>query len=70
MTENDPLIGQNELAWLPQALLLAEPALLLEGDVLRPGDLCPRCHTAALDYDGLLNLACPGCGFTLSGCFT
>ena len=29
---------------------------------LRAGDLCPVCGKAALDYDGMLNLACPGCG--------
>jgi hypothetical protein len=24
--------------------------------VLLPRELCPRCHSAPLDYDGLLNL--------------
>lgn len=37
---------------------------------LRPGDLCPRCWEERLDYDGLLNLGCPKCGFKLAGCFT
>jgi Zn finger protein HypA/HybF involved in hydrogenase expression len=37
---------------------------------LRAGDLCPNCHSERLDYDGLLNLACPKCGYALSGCFT
>jgi hypothetical protein len=36
----------------------------------REGDLCPVCHTERLEYDGLLNLACPKCGYALSGCFT
>lgn len=36
----------------------------------RAGDLCPRCRQARLDYDGLLNLVCPQCGFTAGGCFT
>ena len=37
---------------------------------LRCGDLCPQCHAAQLDYDGLLNLACLKCGYSLGGCFT
>lgn len=37
---------------------------------LRVGDLCPKCFVGHLDYDGLLNLACPNCGFTVGGCFT
>jgi hypothetical protein len=37
---------------------------------LRAGDLCPKCQSERLDYDGLLNLACPQCGYALSGCFT
>jgi hypothetical protein len=37
---------------------------------MREGDLCPRCREVRLDYDGLLNLSCPKCGFTLAGCFT
>jgi hypothetical protein len=34
------------------------------------GDLCPNCQSAKLDYDGMLNLTCPQCGYTLAGCFT
>ena len=38
---------------------------------LRAGDLCPKCKTERLDYDGLLNLVCPKCGGVFgSGCFT
>jgi len=37
---------------------------------LRSGDLCPKCHQDRLDYDGLLNLACPVCGFAIGGGFT
>lgn len=33
---------------------------------LRAGDLCPKCQVERVDYDGLLNLACPQCG-TLDG---
>ena len=37
---------------------------------LRAGELCPQCQTERLDYDGLLNLACPKCGVVAGGCFT
>lgn len=36
----------------------------------RQGDICPRCSTGCLDYDGLLNLSCPECGYAQAGCFT
>jgi len=36
----------------------------------RAGDLCPQCGQARLDYDAVLNLACPVCGFALAGCHT
>ena len=37
---------------------------------LRAGDTCPICQVDQLDYDGLLNLACTRCGFSLGGCFS
>lgn len=37
---------------------------------LRAGDLCPQCKQKRLDYDGLLNLSCPNCGYAVGGCFT
>lgn len=37
---------------------------------VRAGDLCPKCKEERLDYDGLLNLTCPNCGYALGGCFT
>jgi len=37
---------------------------------LRAEDVCPACQKGRLDYDGLLNLACAACGYSLSGCFT
>ena len=37
---------------------------------LRSGDQCPSCQQDTLDYDGLLNLTCPSCGYAVSGCFT
>jgi len=30
---------------------------------LRQGDRCPRCKKAKLEYNGLIQLACPRCGF-------
>ena len=42
-----------------------EPGAMLKP--LRSGDLCPHCGAGRLDYDGLLNLACPICGYSLSG---
>ncbi len=36
----------------------------------RPGDLCPKCHTETLDYNGLMLLVCPLCGQIEGGCFT
>lgn len=37
---------------------------------LRSGDLCPNCWQGRMDYDGLLNLTCPKCGYARGGCFT
>ena len=37
---------------------------------LRAGDHCPHCHIGKMDYDSLLNLICPECGYTHAGCFT
>jgi len=37
---------------------------------LKAGDLCPKCRKGYLDYDGMLNLTCPECGYSLAGCFT
>jgi len=49
-------------------------ALGLAGEVEvkepRAGDICPNCGEGVLDYDGLLNLACPECGYAIPGCFT
>lgn len=34
------------------------------------GDICPQCQIGRIDYDGMLNLSCPECDYSLSGCFT
>lgn len=36
----------------------------------RSGDLCPACRDSKIDYDGLLNLTCLGCGFVITGSCT
>jgi uncharacterized protein (DUF983 family) len=37
----------------------------------RPGQKCPQCGKGKLDYNGLLNLVCPACGYAaVSGGFT
>lgn len=36
----------------------------------RPGELCPNCGQGVMDYDGLLVLKCPACGFSQAGCST
>ncbi|NWG34002.1 MAG: hypothetical protein HXY42_06135 [Chloroflexi bacterium] len=33
----------------------------------RPGQKCPECGEGRLDYDGLLQLVCPACGYLASG---
>lgn len=47
-----------------------EMALLIPTQEFRRGAPCPNCGDGILDYDGMLNLSCPVCGFSLSGCFT
>jgi len=37
---------------------------------LKPGDPCPVCLNGSLDYNGVLNLECSECGYTIGGCFT
>ena len=41
-------------------------------EVVNPkaGDTCPQCQIVKIDYDGMLNLSCPDCGYTLAGCST
>jgi hypothetical protein len=36
----------------------------------RVGEICLRCQAAQLDYNGLLQLACPQCGVIETGAFT
>lgn len=57
----DRLPGERDLSPAPGFRLTVE---------LRAGDLCPACQEVCLDYDGLLNLSCLGCGYTMAGGFT
>ena len=63
--------GSVSLESAPFVVTLAE---MPPGDPKQPaphaGDPCPHCHAGQLDYDGMLNLACPACGYSLGGCFT
>ena len=34
---------------------------------LRSGFSCPRCGRGRLEYNGMIELECPECGFTLGG---
>jgi hypothetical protein len=44
---------------------------LVAGINVRSGDLCPHCRAGRLDYDGMLNLTCPECGYSPGGgCFS
>ena len=49
---------------------LPVPAILDHPIYAQAGKLCPVCGEAELDYDGMLNLVCPKCGFYEGGCFT
>ena len=37
---------------------------------LEAGQTCPQCGNSTLEYNGLLNLVCPACGYELAGSFT
>jgi hypothetical protein len=49
-------------------LLLAgsDKVKVLDSPPLYKGSLCPRCRKGKLDYNGLLQLECPKCGFVSS----
>ena len=54
------------------ALGMEPPVLEKAGETpeMRAGSPCPKCGQVKLEYNGLLNLACKNCGYTLGGCFT
>ena len=63
--DNEPI--QAGFTWPLKGVELDQVSIISE---LRAGILCPTCLTERLDYDGLLNLACPKCGIICSGGFT
>jgi uncharacterized protein (DUF983 family) len=36
------------------------------GLIVRPGTGCPNCGQGKLDYNGLLELECPHCGYRIN----
>lgn len=42
---------------------LLQPAESVSTEPVRRYSLCPQCGTGKLDYNGLLELECPICGF-------
>jgi len=65
----------TDLTDLPYAEIVkisgVDNAEYIKSDVKQnAGDICPQCQIGWIDYDGMLNLSCPDCGYSLSGCFT
>jgi hypothetical protein len=64
---------ESQPTWRAELLLTLNPdqkADALERKEVHAGDLCPACQAGRIDYDSLLNLACPRCGYIQAGCFT
>jgi hypothetical protein len=54
----------GNLSSLEMLLLgLGQPRKVRGEEPLRKGAECPRCGQAQLDYNGILQLECPSCGF-------
>jgi uncharacterized protein (DUF983 family) len=70
MMAAEQLIKQIDTEGMVLSTDHASPAPTQVTREVRPGDLCPKCREGHLDYNGLLNLACPKCGYALGGCFT
>lgn len=54
-------IDQTNFDLNPGGLGISEPN---KTRVVKVGMPCPECGTGILDYNGLLDLECPVCGFT------
>ena len=70
MSNPEPIDDSFGAPITPPPITSPRPGLPPPSQELRSGALCPRCHLGRLDYNGLLELACPECGYTLAGCFT
>ena len=60
--EADKHLSAFELSLLDDPAQKFEPAV-----ILRKGDLCPQCGEGKVDYNGMLDLECPKCGFISGG---
>ena len=67
MEDQTPKMNETRLQSTTLELDFVKPD---ENQPARPGGLCPRCQQGILDYDGMLVLRCPVCGFAEGGCFT
>lgn len=55
---------EKELSSLEKLLLgIEQPILTNCAPPLHKGSVCPQCGEGILDYNGLLQLECPICGF-------
>jgi hypothetical protein len=61
--------GQNEVL-VPLKIDIDMSGSPPVGSFPRAGSPCPQCRRGVLDYDGLLNLSCDECGYSLAGCFS
>jgi hypothetical protein len=54
---------EKNLSSLERLLLGLDPPPMQTAAPLRKGETCPTCGNGILDYNGLLQLECPACGF-------
>ena len=55
---------EKTLSSLERLLLGIDPPVASSAaSPLRKGETCPQCGEGKLDYNGLLQLECPACGF-------
>jgi len=58
------MTSPQELSSLEKLLLgIDQPAIIQPVTPLRQGECCPSCGIGILDYNGLLQLECPSCGY-------
>jgi hypothetical protein len=63
-----PMTDIKDLSSLEKLLLgIDQPEPCQTFVLQRKGFVCPQCHEGVLDYNGLLQLQCPVCGFTEGG---